>query len=66
MFQHVVRNAGSMANEYRYAGFPLTTGGNDGMAENGRVGIAPHYIGIIHCTPSEEEPIIQGLKSFLD
>jgi len=28
-----VRNAGSVANEYRYSGFPLTTCGNDGKGE---------------------------------
>jgi len=29
MFQHEVRNVGAVANQYRYSGFPLTTGGND-------------------------------------
>jgi len=33
MFQHEGRNVGSMANQYRYAGFPLTACGND--EENG-------------------------------
>jgi len=54
IFQHEERNAGAVANTYRYAGFPLTTCGND--EENGMMMGKPSMRQERRCDDQDKKP----------